>query len=104
MIRLGLKQPTIFEEENAVVVVIKHERLASPEETIMEYLSNHDQIKNAQAREITHLQRDYQVKTVFGRMVQKGLIEQVPGTRTFATAYRAIAKDPSYIEEDDKSK
>ena len=88
MTRLGLKEPVIFEHENAVVVQIRHERLASPEEAIMDYLKTHEQIKNAEARRVTHLQRDYQAKTVFGRMVAKGLIEQVPGTRTSATAYR----------------
>ena len=104
MTRLGLKQPVIFEHENSVVVQIKHERLASPEEAIMDYLSNHDQIKNAQARSVTHLPRDYQVKTVFVRMVANGLIEQVPGTRTASTAYRRVVTEPSKNQQFDNSK
>jgi ATP-dependent DNA helicase RecG len=89
---LGLKEPIIKERENAVLVTIRHEPLASPEEAIMDYLTTHDTIKNAQARAITHIRADYQVKIIFGRMVDKGLIEQVPGTRTSNTAYRRVPK------------
>lgn len=85
---LGLKEPIIVEKENSVLVTIRHESLASPEEAIMDYLSVHSTIKNAQARSVTHIRADYQIKTIFGRMVDKGLIEQVPHTRTSATAYR----------------
>ncbi len=100
MTKLGLKEPVIFEHENTVVVEIRHERLASPEEAIMDYLETHAQIKNAEARRVTHLQRDYQVKTVFGRMVEQGLIEQVPGTRTFATAYRRVVPESEEVASD----
>jgi len=85
---LGLKEPTISERESCVLVVIKHEKLASPEEAIMAYLDKHPTIKNREARKITHVRADYQMKSIFGRMVDKGLIEQVPGTRTSSTAYR----------------
>ncbi len=85
---LGLKEPAILERENCVLVVIRHETLASPEEAIMAYLEKHLTIKNSEARKMTHVRADYQMKSIFGRMVDKGLIEQVPGTRTFNTSYR----------------
>lgn len=88
MTELGLKEPTIRELENHVLVVIKHERLASPEESIMDYLLTHDTINNRQARKITHVKADYQMKAIFGKMVERNMIEQVPGTRTSASAYR----------------
>jgi ATP-dependent DNA helicase RecG len=88
MHNLGLKEPGITEKDNAVVVVIKHEPLASPEEAIMEYLETHETIKNSEARRVAHVRADHQMKSVFGRMVKKGMIEQVPGTRTSNTAYR----------------
>jgi hypothetical protein len=66
--------------------------LASPEEAIMDYLENHLTIKNRQARAVTHIRADYQIKAVFGRMVAAGMIEQVPGTRTSSTAYRKVQK------------
>jgi ATP-dependent DNA helicase RecG len=88
MHQLGLKEPTIAEKENSVLVVIKHEPLASPEEAINQYLATHATIKNSQARKVTHVRADYQMKAIFGRMVEKGMIEQIPGTRTSSTAYR----------------
>jgi ATP-dependent DNA helicase RecG len=88
MNELGLKDPTIQELENNVLVVIKHEPLASPEEAIMDYLESHEIINNKQARKITHISADYRVKSIFGRMQKKGMIEQVPGTVTSNTAYR----------------
>lgn len=88
MHELGLKEPTIIETGNSVLVTIKHEPLASPEEAIMDYLEKHSTIQNGEAREITHVRRDHQMKAIFNRMVKAGLIEQVPGTRTSSTTYR----------------
>jgi methionyl-tRNA formyltransferase len=58
------------------------------EEAILDYLETHSTIRNKTAREITHISADYCIKNIFGSMVQKGLIEQVPNTRTGRTAYR----------------
>jgi ATP-dependent DNA helicase RecG len=88
MHQLGLKEPTIFEKENCVLVIIKHEPLASPEEAIMDYLEKNPTIRNREARKIAHVRADYQVKSIFGRMVKRGMIEQIPGTRTSNTSYR----------------
>jgi len=54
----------------------------------MDYLENSESINNSKAREITHVRADYQIKSIFGRMVKAGMIEQVPGTRTSNTKYR----------------
>lgn len=88
---LGLKSPVIEEKDNSVLVTIKHEMLASAEEVIMDYLEKYVSINNSTAREICHIARDYRVKIIFGRMVQAGLIEQVPGTNTSSTSYRKKA-------------
>jgi ATP-dependent DNA helicase RecG len=58
----------------------------------MEYLETHETIKNKEARAITHIRADYQMKAVFGRMVKSGMIEQVPNTRTNSTAYRRVKR------------
>lgn len=87
---LGLKEPAIKEKDNSVLVMIRHETLASPEEAIMDYLEKNDTINNRKAREITHVRADYQIKNIFGRMVEAGMIEQVPGTRTSNTKYRKV--------------
>jgi ATP-dependent DNA helicase RecG len=88
MAELGLKAPVITELENAVLVLIKHEPLASPEDAIMKYLEDHNTIKNATARKITYINTDFRMKGIFNRMEAAGMIEKVPGTRTNSTAYR----------------
>lgn len=88
MAELGLKAPIIHELENAVLVLIKHESLASPEDTIMKYLESHKTIKNAIARQITYTKTDFRMKSIFNRMAKAGLIEKVPGTRTSSTAWQ----------------
>ena len=55
MHNLGLKEPKIEERGNDVLVTIRHEALASPEQAVMRYLETHDTIRNKQAREITHI-------------------------------------------------
>jgi ATP-dependent DNA helicase RecG len=88
MAEIGLREPTIQERDNDVLVTIRHEALASPEEAILAYLESNPTINNKKAREITYIRADYQVKSIFRKMEEKGLIEQVPGTRTSNTAYR----------------
>jgi len=88
MHELGLKAPQIEEKDSDVVVVIRNEPLASPEDAIMKYLEANPFIRNKKAREITNVRMDYQMKNIFKKMEDAGLIEQVPGTRTSNTAYR----------------
>jgi ATP-dependent DNA helicase RecG len=88
MKELGLKPPIIRELENAVLVIIKHEPLASAEEIIYQYLQQYPSIKNRKAREITHNMSDFQIKGAFNRLAQAGKIEKVPGTKTSSTAWR----------------
>jgi ATP-dependent DNA helicase RecG len=52
MKKAGLVPPKIEELDNAVLVTIKHQRLASLEDIIMDYLSDHDFITNKVVREL----------------------------------------------------
>ncbi len=54
---LRLKHPIIVEKENSVLVTIPHEPLASPEELVLSYLEQNDEITNRIAREITGNQK-----------------------------------------------
>ena len=87
MIRLGLKEPVIENLESNVLVVVKHEPLASPETIILEYLETHETIRNKEAREISHIHADYVIKDIFRKLVERELISRVPGTRTASTSY-----------------
>lgn len=88
MRKIGLKPPRIEERANSVLVSIKHEPLASPEQLILEYLEVHDSIRNRQARDVCNISADYVIKRIFGQLNDRGLIEQIPGTDRSTTAYR----------------
>jgi ATP-dependent DNA helicase RecG len=88
MSQLRLKPPTIMERENSVLVSIRHEALASPEEAVMEYLDTHDEIVNRIGREITGITSENSMKNVFYRLRDRGLIEPVPGRVGFGSAWR----------------
>jgi len=92
MNEVGLKDPVLEQTENSFVAVIRHERLAGPEQMIMDFLDKHGTIKNSQARELTHVKADYVMKRIFGRMIKQGMIEQVPGTEKFTTCYRKVMR------------
>lgn len=88
MERLQLKKPLIEQRPESVLVTIRHERLASPEDAIMDYLNTHESISNCQARELCVIREDWRIRSIFGRMVEAGMIEKVPGSTTSNTAYR----------------
>ncbi|MES9975095.1 MAG: ATP-binding protein [Candidatus Thiodiazotropha sp.] len=83
-----LQSPTIIEDENYVKVIIPHTPLAKPEELIMEYLETHESIKNIEARELTGIKSENQVKSVFLRLARDGRIERVPGLRGSASRWQ----------------
>lgn len=88
MSMLRLKAPTITEREASVLVVIRHEPLASPEEAVMEYLTSHEEITNRIGREITGIGSENSMKNVFYRLRDRNLIEPVPGRVGFRSAWR----------------
>ncbi len=90
MSRLRLKPPTIAENENSVIVYIKHEPLASSDAMIMEYLLTHDEINNRTAREITGIRSPLTIKDVFYRLRDRGLIELIPDRPRVLAGWRKI--------------
>jgi ATP-dependent DNA helicase RecG len=85
---LKLKEPKIVQKENSVLVIISHQKLASPEEQIMEYLEDNETISNGKARELCVIREDWRIRAIFKKMVDAGLIEKVPGSTTSNTLYR----------------
>ena len=79
---------------NSVLVSIRHEKLASREEIILEYLEVNEAIANKRAREICYVDADYKMRRTFQKLEEKGLIEKVPGTTQATTAYR---KGPKFL-------
>lgn len=87
MRNLRLKEPVVEERQNSVLVQIRHERLASAEDIIMEYLQNNPVITNRVARGLTGIKSENSMKTVFWRLRDRELIQQVPGRSGFASAW-----------------
>lgn len=79
MTKLRLKTPKIEEKDNSVLVIIKHEKLASPEELIVNYLLGHDTIKNGTGRTVTGIKSENTMKNVFYRLRDRGFIQLIHG-------------------------
>ena len=92
MRKLRLKDPEIKEEENSVVVYIRHETLASPEEIVMEYLETNPQINNSKGRLICYIGSENVMKQVFKRLMKADQIERIPNLKGRASAYRKTRK------------
>ena len=88
MKKLKLKEPQILEKENSVVVIIKHESLASPEEVIMNYLGNNSTISNKTARQLSNVPSENTMKRIFYSLRDKGLIEPTPGKQGPASTWQ----------------
>ncbi len=93
MKHIQLKDPVIVERGNAVLVNIRHEKLASPEEAIMSYLDNHQEITNRIARGLTGVGSENKVKGFFYSLRDAGLLEPVPGRKGSSSAWRKPVAD-----------
>lgn len=98
MTKKGLEKPSFAEVGNSFVVTIKHEKRATAEIAIMDYLEAHETVNNKQAREITYIHEDWKVKGIFRRMEKSKMIKQVPGTVTSQIRYRKWTR-----EDDDQT-
>jgi ATP-dependent DNA helicase RecG len=101
MNEMQLAQPIIRAENNYVRAVIPHQRLASPETAILEFLANNSQITNSMVRGLTGIQSESTVKDVFRRLRKRGMIEIVPGSSGNQSAWRLIDTDASAQAVDD---
>lgn len=90
---LKLKPPEIEETASAVVVRIRHERLASPEEMIVDYLKSNEEISNSVVRDLTGIGSENVVKGIFKRMIKSGELEAIPDRSLRYAAYRLPNQD-----------
>jgi ATP-dependent DNA helicase RecG len=99
MKRLRLKEPLIEERDNAVVVHIRHEKLASAEDIVLEHLRSHPAITNSIGRQLTGIESENAMKNVFYRLRNRGLLEQVPKLRGNKAAWRPTRKGKGQLRE-----
>jgi ATP-dependent DNA helicase RecG len=93
MTALGLEKPVFEETGNSFLVTIKHEKLATAELAIMEYLETNETINNRQARAVTFIREDWRIRSIFKGMEGKKMIRRVGGKLTSATKYRKWTHD-----------
>lgn len=99
MKRMRLKPPIIEQTASSVIVKIRHEPLATPEQSIMDYLENHPEITNRTARALTGIRSENSMKEVFYRLRDSGLIAQVPNRSQAKKAWYKIKKEPDDGEQ-----
>lgn len=92
MSKLRLKPPIIQESSSSVLVIIRHEKLASPEDMVMEYMDSHEEITNRIGRELTGISSENVMKNVFWRLRDRGYLEQIPERKGAAAAWRKPKK------------
>ncbi|ACY13370.1 ATP-binding protein [Haliangium ochraceum] len=78
MEEVRLKPPEIHVDDSSVTVTLPHETLAAPEDAVIEYMKTKNRINNRTAREITGIKSENQMKDVFYRLRDEGLITLVP--------------------------
>ncbi|MFI7043287.1 RNA-binding domain-containing protein [Streptosporangium sandarakinum] len=88
MKKLKLQTPVIRQTTNSVLVDIRHQRLGTPEEVVMEYLESHEEITNKQVRALTGIGSENKVKSIFIRLNKAKQIERVPGKGGGSAAWR----------------
>lgn len=94
MRKLKLKAPEVEDKTSSVLVRIRHERLASPEEIITEYLKSNDEITNSIVRQLTGIGSENHVKRIFQKMIRAGELERIPERPLQFSAYRLPTNSP----------
>ena len=94
MRELQLKDPLVSQANSGVLVTLKHEKLAEPEQAIINYLNSNQEINNRTARSITYIGSENKVKNIFRKMMEAGIIERIPGRSQAKTGYRKGVKFP----------
>jgi ATP-dependent DNA helicase RecG len=88
---LDLKDPEIIDNGTSVLVIIRHESLASPESRIVDHLKAKGTINNREARVLLNRpEADRSIRRLFEKMVDAGVIERVPGTVRGGSRYVAV--------------
>jgi ATP-dependent DNA helicase RecG len=96
MNQAGLVSPEIEEKDGSVVVMLRHKKIASYEELIMNYLSKNEWITNKIARGLTGEGSENKVKSALQRLRSKGLIEpEDPNANPFQYRYRKVEQEES---------
>lgn len=82
-----LKPPKIRIENNRVIVTMEHKPLATPEEAVIEFLKTSDRITNREARLLTGIKSENQMKEVLYRLRDRGIVHRDQALRGNKSAW-----------------
>jgi ATP-dependent DNA helicase RecG len=94
MKKLRLREPEIVEGPHSVIVHVRHTPLAEPQDAVMSYLKDHEEITNRIGRELTRITSENVMKDVFKSLQKRYLLEPVPGKAGNASAWRKYTGPP----------
>lgn len=95
MRKLKLKDPIVEQRETSVLVSLRHEKLAAPQQLIIEYLRSNAEINNSIARSICFIGSENKIKNIFKEMIKSNLIERIPGRSQSRAAYKRGTNFPN---------
>lgn len=90
MAEARLRPPKFAVEGNYFIATLPHERLARPEEIVLEYLASHPEITNFIGRGLTGIQSENTMKEVFYALRKAKKIERVPGKQGNKAAWKLV--------------
>ncbi|MFC0681840.1 ATP-binding protein [Lysobacter korlensis] len=85
---MRLAAPQVVETDVGVLVYIKHEPLDSPATIVLDHLATHETITNREARGLTNIASETTMRRTLAKLLDQGVIEQVPGTLKGGYKYR----------------
>jgi ATP-dependent DNA helicase RecG len=93
---LQLKSPQIIERDHSVLVVIKHQKLGSPDRICIDYLQETNEIYNEKVRQLAGIRSENTAKDVLKRLLTAEIIEKIPGRNGNKIAYQ---RGPKFWEQ-----
>lgn len=99
MKKLRLKEPEISQNENSVVVIIKHESLSSPESIVMDYLIDNEEITNSTWRWLCWIESENKMKWIFQKLQKSWLLERTPWKYSIASTWRKVGESSNESEQ-----
>jgi ATP-dependent DNA helicase RecG len=84
---MRLRSPELKQQNNSVIVFIRHESIAPHESTIMDFVAEHGSITGADVRQICRVPQSKGWAIIRG-LLDRSVLERVPGKIGANTAYR----------------
>jgi ATP-dependent DNA helicase RecG len=95
MAEAKLQAPKFRVEGGYFIATLPHVPLARPQEIVLEYLANHEEVTNSIGRSLTGITSENAMKEVFYSLRDAGKIERVPGKAGSRSAWRLVAPLPA---------